>query len=939
MGETASREPIRVRVLGRFEVSVGGRRVELSSGRLRALLAVLAMSAGRPVPVDQLVDAVWGADLPADARRTMQVYVVRLRGALGPDAIATEPAGYVLCTTPDDVDALRFLRLVDRASEEKTVERHLLLEALALWRGAPFEGVPSAYLHETEAARLDERRLTSLEQRFDLDIADGRAVDVVGELGELTARYPLRESLWARLLVALARSGRPAEALETYETVRSRIAEELGVDPGAELQRIHADLLAGALPGEVDAAPSSPEAVVPRQLPADLATFTGRTPLLERLDAVLASRDEASGPRIVVVHGTGGVGKTVLATHWAHRVADDFPGGQLYLNLRGYGPGAPMRPETALDALLRGLGIEGEQIPAEVDARAGLLRSSLTDRAVLVLLDNALDADQVRPLLPGSGPSIAVITSRSQLRGLVVREGADRISVDDLDRPESLDLLAEVLGTRAVPYERSELAELAQLCGDLPLALAVAAERSSLDADAGLADLVADLRAERDRLDVLDLGDEATDLRAVFAWSYRALDVETARMFRLLGGFPGADISLAAAAALAGRTTSQTRRLLDHLVGVSLLGQRRRERYELHDLLRLYAADLARSQDPGERRSAALDRMFAWYLHSALDARKTARPGARPIAVDVESHDVEPLIFDSPDDAMSWLDTERDNLTAVTEAASQLDRPHVAYLLVSATWHYFLWIRAFDDMLRLGMLGMTAARVDGDVHAEAHCANLLAVVHAELMDLEKARELFEQAVGLFQQIGDSAIYASALDNFGVTLQRLGRSEEAVDYFESSIAMAGRVGQRESENKTQNNLATAYIALGRFKDAARLAAATAEVYRRRGDLDNEATVLDTLGQALAGQGRHAEAIERYRRSITLFDEVDDLWFKGVALTNLGRSLRAVGRLAEAREVWRDALGIFDSLGTPPGIDFSRDELVELLDDVPDDAVTT
>jgi len=926
MGDTGAEQRVEVGVLGPFWAAGGGRAVELSSGRLRVLLATLAMSAGRPVPVERLVDAIWSGELPADARRTITTYVARLRNAFGPASIGHDPAGYVLRAVPDDVDALRFVRLVDRAGREPMVERELLVEALGLWRGAAFQGLDSAMLEDTEARRLNERRLSALERRIDLDLASGKAAELIAELDHLTAEYPLREPLWSRYLLALGQAGRQAEALEQYERIRERIADELGVDPSPELQRIHAQLLEGTSPATQAGDEAGP--AVPRQLPADITGFAGRSAALQALDSLGDPSGNSGGPTVVVIHGAGGAGKTTLAVHWAHRATGLFPDGQLYLNLRGFGPGAPISPAAALGSLLRSLGVSGDELPNELEARTNLLRSKLANRRALIVLDNVYDAEQVRPLLVGTGNSMTIVTSRSQLRGLVAREGAHRIGVEQLDPPDSVALLKAALMRSGEDPDLRGLAELADLCGHLPLALSIAAERVSRYPEAGLSELVGDLRAEQERLDALEIGDDA-DIRAVFAWSYRDLSPEPAALFRQLGEFPGTDISLQAATALSGRPTRQTRRLLDHLVGVSLVRQRQRDRYELHDLLRVYAADLGRSEDTEADRGAALDRMFAWYLHSALDARMTIRPGARPIDVDVEPSDVRPLTFDRFEDAMAWLDAERETLPAVTEAASRLDRPRTAYLLVSATWHYFQWIRAFDDLFRLGSLGMAAARAGDDVHAEAHCANLLAIVHGELMNLEKARELFEQAVDLFQQVGDGAIHATTLDNLGVLMSRLGRPEDAVDNFERSIAMASRVGRPEGANRTQNNLAAAYIQLSRFEDAARLATATADVYRRRGDRDNEATVLDTLGQALAGEGRHAEAIEHHRRSVQLFEEVEDSWFKGVALTNLGRSLRAAGRRDEARVVWQDALDLFETLGKPDGDGFGRDQLVVLL----------
>jgi DNA-binding SARP family transcriptional activator len=423
---------VAIGVLGPFEVSVDGRPVRLTARRLRALLAMLALSAGSAVSVERLAAAAWATGLPRNVRRSVQTYMTRLRSALGAEVIGTSAAGYVLHAESDDVDALRFGRLLRAASAASNTagERALLTEALDLWRERPFQDVSSEWLERVEAPPLLERYLNARERRLDLDIAAGRHGELVAELRELTALYPLREPMWARLLIALDRCSRRAEALARYEMIRARIADELGADPGPELRRIHADLLRER-PPRSNHCVTWPR-MVPRQLPAGVTGLTGGGDALAVLDDMAGSRP----PSICTIHGVAGSGKSALALYWGHRASDRFPDGQLFVDLHGNDSDRPpVDPRAALGWLLRGLGVDPLWVPDDLEEREALFRSVTAGRRMLVLLDNAATENHIRPLLPGTASCMVVVTSRNPLTGLVAVEGARSVSLTALDRP------------------------------------------------------------------------------------------------------------------------------------------------------------------------------------------------------------------------------------------------------------------------------------------------------------------------------------------------------------------------------------------------------------------------------------------------------------------------------------------------------------------------
>ncbi|HEX2773546.1 MAG TPA: BTAD domain-containing putative transcriptional regulator, partial [Micromonosporaceae bacterium] len=561
------------RVLGPFEVRAGGRLIDVGPVRQRRILAALLLHANHAVSLSRLVEVAWDDDPPATARRQVQNRVAALRRVLTPagGSIDAHGSGYLLRVEPGALDAVAFDKLAERghaASDPK-----LLREALLLWRGPALSGLGGTVL-DREATGLEERRLAVLEECLELELAEGRHSQIVAELRTPIAEHPLRERFVALLMVALYRCGRQAEALAAYGELAGRLADELGIDPGPELRRLHEAVLREE---SSLAAPTPPVrvasgAVTPAQLPADVSGFTGRMADVARLDRLLSDGQIERAVVISAISGTAGVGKTALAVHWAHLVRDKFGDGQLYLNLRGHARDAPLPPIDAVTSLLRGLGVAPERIPPELDDAAALYRTLLADRRVLVLLDDAANAEQVRPLLPGGSANLVLITSRDTLAGLVARDGARRITLTTLDQDEAYALLARTLGPERVAAQPAATAELARLCAYLPLALRIAA--ANIADEASIGEYAAQL-ADGNRLAALAIaGDDQAAVRSVFDLSYQTLSEPVRRTFRLLGLVPGPDVTVDAAASVTAVEPAEARQLLGQLVAGHLIEQR-----------------------------------------------------------------------------------------------------------------------------------------------------------------------------------------------------------------------------------------------------------------------------------------------------------------------------------------------------------------------------
>ncbi|MBO3744613.1 winged helix-turn-helix domain-containing protein [Streptosporangiaceae bacterium NEAU-GS5] len=658
---------MRVQILGPVRIWRGEAPVDIGSAGQRAVLGLLALAGGQPLSRGELIQALWGERPPPSATNMIQTRVKHLRHALEPDRPSYARStilpmvgdGYALELAGVDLDLSRFHALVTNATAS---QRHgdfrqvtaLLAEALRLWRGAPLADIPALAGHPKVTALAEQRR-TALAQYGEAMLATGATDEAVLALEEAAAGQPLDEAAWARLIRAYGAAGQRSRAFAAYHAMRERLIEELGVDPGADLAAAHAALLRDDVapvnawtteirpspspPAETPAAPASPVAPIapvvpahrrptPAQLPADVPAFTGRAEQLTRLDALLETGPDGGSPvAIATISGMAGVGKTALAVHWGHRVRDRFADGQLYVNLRGFDPvGAPLKPVEVMEGFLDALGVPPQQMPTSPSALTGLYRSVLADKSVLLILDNARDADQVRPLLPGARRCFALVTSRNRLTSLIAIEGARPLALDLLPSADSRRLMARRLGAERIAAELAAVHEIIDACARLPLALAVATAHAAIDPDVPLAELAAQLRGARNTLDALAGEDPASDVRAVFSMSYQALTEPVARLFRLLGLYPGPDVPVAAAASLTGVPTAEARSLLGDLVHAHLVDEPNPGRFRMHDLVRVYAAELVTASEAAASRRAAIRRLLDYHLHTAHSATLLLNP-------------------------------------------------------------------------------------------------------------------------------------------------------------------------------------------------------------------------------------------------------------------------------------------------------------------------
>ncbi|NGY58993.1 hypothetical protein G7043_08640 [Lentzea sp. NEAU-D13] len=755
------------RVLGPLEVLLDGEPVAVPAGRGRVLLATLLLRANRFVSVDELVERVWEGQPPDldRAHKTLQTVVMRLRQALGEaNCVRTELGGYLAEVAPEQLDLARFRRLV----EEQEFEG-----ALALWRGPVLGNVASESLHRDEVPLLMEEQLAALEKRIEADLTTGRSAELVPELQDLTRRHPLRDRFWAHLMLALYRSGQQAGALAAYRQVSEMLAEELGIDPAPALRELHEQILRGEVTSPKEKTP------MPRQLPPELTTFVGREGDVERLGA--------SAARVLVITGTGGVGKTSLAVHWAHRIASRFGDGQIFVNLRGQDPVRAMSPQEALTLVLKGLGVDS--VPVGLDEQVALYRTLVADRKLLLVLDNAANAEQVRPLLPAAAGVLAIVTSRSDLRGLALHD-AELLRLPTLSDDGGTRLLERVLGEGRVRAEADAAAALVRLCGGLPLALRIAAADLGAQELMTIADKVAQL--DDDRLGELAVpGDPAVAVSVVFDESYSSLPEDARLVLRRLGVLPGADFTANDAAVIAGLPNA--RRHLNQLVGVHLVEQRG-TRFALHDLLRVYARERCTREETDE----AMGRLYDFYRRMTDDAAELLFPDQRRFPLSTTTTQLPGVVLQTPEEAFAWMTAEYENLLSAVVVATERGEYWPANEIGAVLTAYCYETRDDSRWSALCEIRDRAAHESGEDVLIANADLSYAIYRFSQGDFARAKELTTVALGLAVGMGDLRVQASAHRVLGGVYRSAGDVKTALHHQHQALAIDEQRGETEGQ---------------------------------------------------------------------------------------------------------------------------------------------
>ena len=966
-GDLDSEPPLRIDVLGPLAVRRGPAAVEVTSAMQRSLLGLLAVQPGQPVGAEEIIDLLWPDDPPRTCRQLVHTYVAQLRQLLEPEHGSGRSAGvlrrvangYRLDLPPEQSDLVQFTRLARQAGEawdaganEAAMQLHR--EAWSRWRGPVLAGSDARLREHPAAIRAAHERITAVQQWTDAVLITARYEEVLGPLRVLTAEEPLHEGLAARLMLVLCGTGQQAAALALFESVKALLDEHLGVSPGPQLRTAHLRVLRSELPPAArtesrapatatagtagSATPeNTPTAQVPAQLPADVAAFTGRTEHLLRLDDLQGAPCGKDDPgalfarpvTIAAVVGMGGVGKTALAVHWAHRIRDRFPDGQLFVNLRGHSVEGPLLPIDALSGFLLAFGIAADQIPQDEAQAAALFRSQTSNKRLLMVLDNAADAEQVRPLLPTGSGSLVLITARERMAGLVARDGAHLLPLDTLEPDEARALLERMLGARRVSAESEAVAELARLCARLPLALRIAAANLVSRPRHRISDHVRAL-SEGDRLAALAIdGDATTAVRANFALSFNALPAAERRLFRLIGLLPRTDLTAQTTAALADLPVAQAKQLLERLANRHLLDEPHSGRFTMHDLLRLLAAELAEAEENDDARTAALLRVSGHYRTCVNAAADLLYPHLLHLPQDAadQSERVQP--FQDSASATTWLDDERANLLALVHHLAQQGHHTETWKLTVPLNGYFLLRRATLDWRVVAEAGARAAAADGAMLARAMTELNLGMVHSMFSPGSVAETHHARAVELAHQAGWLDGEAVALNNLARSSWLAAQLEETVDCLTRALALHRRSGRKAGEAVTLANLAVAHLELARHRehDRAREAGAEApdaaagpdsraqslrllyealDLHQATEDRRNEGDTLRVMAEAHRDLGDYPLALELSEQALAIAHETGDLRYGAAARNTRATVYARLGNATSAFEDHADSL---------------------------------
>ncbi|MEU5313814.1 BTAD domain-containing putative transcriptional regulator [Streptomyces sp. NPDC021562] len=862
--------PIRFSILGSLECWDGDERVHVGGPVNERVLVTLLLEPQRVLPVHRLIEAVWDQDAPATAAHQVRKAVAELRQRIpdGRTLIATDGPGYRAAVTLEQLDLLQFTDALQRARDHiaagRTTEATALLRtALALWRGPVLSGSGGAVV-DAASASLEERRTTAVEQLFELRLEAGESAALIAEIREAIRDNPLREPLRGHLMLALYRSGRQAEALEEYGTIRAVLDEELGIQPGTSLRELHQAILRNdpSLNGPAPTDPAAPAVSGGRStLPYDLRDFTGREEELHKLLGFVEDAD-GSGPLIVAIDGMGGSGKTSLAVRAAHRLAERYPDAQLHLDLRGYTPDEePLTPAAAAEALLRMLGVPGERIPDDPQGRIALWRATMIKHRMILLLDNVVDESQVRPLLASPTSTIVLVTSRALLVDL---DAAHSISLGTMAPPDSVALIVSIIGERRAQAEPEAVAELADLSGHLPLALRIAAARLRKRPRWSVRYLVDRLRDDTHRLAELSAGERSVEV--TLRLSYEGLDAGYRKSFRLLGQYPGAELDVYTAAALLDLGLRDAEDVLEYLLDMHLVQQHEPGRYAFHDLVRSFAHMLSRTRHSGgtgefsEEAAGAVRRLMEYSLTASDVACDLLFPGRVRMARPTPSFRPELTPLRTPEAARDWFEREQDSLLAAIALAFRrnLDR-EVALLAANVVFHLDLRGR-LDEFLALCHTAVAAARRLGEADLLRLSLSNLAVACWKRGRFEDGIAAAVEAHELAVELGDRRGQAKDTGVLGLLLATTGRFDEALSRLEQSIALKRELGAERAEAESLSNISAVHMERGDFQEAVRTATRSVHLARKIGALEKELVGLGDLAQAQLAMG-DAEAAAR------------------------------------------------------------------------------
>jgi DNA-binding SARP family transcriptional activator/tetratricopeptide (TPR) repeat protein len=912
------------------------------------VLAALAVNAGQLVPTETLIDRVWPEQPPAQARRNMQAHITRIRRLLEQASVADErpvhlvrrAGGYLLDVEADRVDLHRYRHLVNQARDpgHDDAERVALLRAaLGLWHGEPLAGLGGPWVTQTRQDWRKQHRYAVVDWAR-AELRAGDPATVIGPLTELVGEDPYDVPPVEMLMRALHATRHTADALALFRTTRERLVTDLGVEPREELQQIFRAILRNNL-GPPPAPVSQPTPIVPKLLPRNAGGFTGRWEELAQLDAILAkARGQESAVVIGALSGTAGVGKTTLAGCWGHRVADRFPDGQLYVDLRGFDIGRPvLDPAAAARGFLDALKVPTEGIPADPDALLELYRRQLAGRRMLVVLDNARDTPQVRPLLPHAPGCLVLVTSRNLLTGLVARDGAQSVILGLLPAEQARELLVDRLGPARVAAEPDAVEDIVMHCVRLPLALAIVAAHAATHPQDSLRTLADELHDAGGRLDRLTTDDPSTDVRTVLSWSYRALTPGAMRLFRLLGLHPGPDITAPAAASLAGLPLSQVRPLLAELTEASLLMEQTPGRYLAHDLLRAYAIEQAHTTETREQRRAATHRMLDHYLHTGYAAARCLDPHSDPITLTPPQQGLTLDSFTGSDQALAWFAAEHAVLLAALDHAAS-GRWDVHTWQLAWTMATYLYRQGHGhDLASTQHAAAVAARRLADHSAETRARRNLSGAYSILGRFEDAHTELMRVLELCreagnQEAGNQLEQAHVHRNLANIWEQRGNPGKALDHARQALARYEAAGDRGGQADALNTVGWCHALLGNHKRALTACDQALLLHQEFGDSYGQANTWDSLGYAHHHLGRHDHAVGCYRNALDLYRRIGERLSEANTLARLGEAYVAAGNTHAAGHVWQQALTIFDELNQPD-VNRMRTRLAS-LQDLPD-----